>query len=107
MINSPKHFSLHTYAAFQAAISRRISDVNGRRPSTDDSPTDEKTKPSSPDSRLNGEKPNFEALGITVHEKKWTDGTVPMDAVSADLSRLGKVLIKIRNLRLISCVSQH
>ncbi|GMY35966.1 hypothetical protein FCV25MIE_31208 [Fagus crenata] len=92
-----------TYAAFQAAISRRISDVNGRRPSTDDSPTDEKTKPSSPDSRLNGEKPNFEAHGITVHEKKWTDGTVPLDTVSADLSRLGKAWIKIRNLRLISC----
>ncbi|GMY35969.1 hypothetical protein FCV25MIE_31211 [Fagus crenata] len=92
-----------TYAAFQAAISRRISDVNGRRPSTDDSRTDEKTKPSSPDSRLNGEKPNFEAHGITVHEKKWTDGTVPLDTVSADLSRLGKAWIKNRNLRLISC----
>uniref|UniRef100_A0A2N9H2C7 DUF6857 domain-containing protein n=1 Tax=Fagus sylvatica TaxID=28930 RepID=A0A2N9H2C7_FAGSY len=82
----------------QAAISRRISDVNGRRPSTDDSPTDEKTKPSSPDSCLNGEKPNFEALGITVHEKKWTDGTVPLDAVSADLSRLGKEAMQRRVL---------
>uniref|UniRef100_A0A2N9H923 DUF936 domain-containing protein n=1 Tax=Fagus sylvatica TaxID=28930 RepID=A0A2N9H923_FAGSY len=64
----------------QAAISRRISDVNGRRPSTDDSPTDEKTKPSSPDSCLNGEKPNFEAL------------------VSADLSRLGKEAMQRRVL---------
>lgn len=71
--------------------------MNGRRPNTDDSPTDEKTKPSSLDSHLNVEKPNFEALGIAVHEKKWTDGSVPLDAVSSDLARLGKVCIKIRN----------
>nr|XP_023915989.1 uncharacterized protein LOC112027572 [Quercus suber]POF06116.1 hypothetical protein CFP56_45975 [Quercus suber] len=82
----------------QAAISRRISDVNGRRPNTDDSPTDEKTKPSSPDSHLNGENPNFDALGIAVHEKKWTDGSVPLDAVSSDLARLGKEAMQRRVL---------
>ncbi|KAE7998785.1 hypothetical protein FH972_003294 [Carpinus fangiana] len=74
----------------QAAISRRLSDVNGRRPKTDDSSTDEKTKPSSPDRCLIEEKSNIEALGITVHEKKWTDGSVPLDALSSDLARLGK-----------------
>jgi hypothetical protein len=79
--------------------------VNGRRPKTDDSSTDEKTKPSSPDRCLIEEKSNIEALGITVHEKKWTDGSVPLDALSSDLARLGKVWIKIWNLGLTDCIS--
>lgn len=83
------------FAAFQAAISRRLSDVNSRKLSTDDSSSDEKTKPSSPDSCLIEEKLNLGFLGITVHEKKWTDGCVPLDGVSVDLASLGKVWIKI------------
>ncbi|XP_042973281.1 uncharacterized protein LOC122305056 [Carya illinoinensis] len=74
----------------QAAISRRLSDINGRKLSTDDSSSDEKTKLSSPDSCLVEEKLNLGALGIPVHEKKWTDGSVPLDAVSVDLASLGK-----------------
>lgn len=84
-----------SFPAFQAAISRRLSDINGRKLSTDDSSSDEKTKLSSPDSCLVEEKLNLGALGIPVHEKKWTDGSVPLDAVSVDLASLGKVWIKI------------
>lgn len=75
----------------QAAISRRLSDVNGQKTSSNDSSAEEKTKASSTESSLAQEKCNFAALGITIYEKKWTDGSVPLDAVSANLARLGKV----------------
>ncbi|XP_031256816.1 uncharacterized protein LOC116114807 [Pistacia vera] len=68
----------------QAAISRRLSDVS-RKSVSDDSSTKKDTKPSSPETSL-----SYGALGITVHEKKWTDGSVPLDSVSSDLARLGK-----------------
>ena len=55
--------------------------------------THEKIEVGSPQSCMDQEKYNFAALGITIHEKKWTDGSVPFDAVSAKLSRLGKVWI--------------
>ncbi|KAK7265015.1 hypothetical protein RJT34_32631 [Clitoria ternatea] len=74
----------------QAAMSRRLSDVNGQKPGGNDSSSGETTKVDSPQSRGLEEKSNFAALGITIHEKKWTDGSVPLDAVSASLSRLGK-----------------
>lgn len=41
------------------------------------------------------EKPTCAALGFTMHEKKWTDGSVPLDKVSAELARLGKVKMEI------------
>lgn len=84
-------FLLFTVLFLQAAISRRLSDANGRKPNSDDSSSHEKTKSSSPGGCLILEKPSSAALGITVHEKKWTDGSVKLDAVSADLARLGKV----------------
>lgn len=79
----------------QAAMSRRLSDANGQKSGGSDSSssTNEKTKAGSPQTQscLEQEKPSFAALGITIHEKKWTDGSVPFDAVSANLSRLAKV----------------
>ncbi|XP_044471392.1 uncharacterized protein LOC123200311 [Mangifera indica] len=69
----------------QAAISRRLSDVNGRKSVGDDSSSKKQTKACSPETSL-----GYGALGITVHEKKWTDGSVPLDSVSSDLARLGK-----------------
>ncbi|KAI9117586.1 hypothetical protein K1719_011752 [Acacia pycnantha] len=73
----------------QAAISRRLSDVNGQKTSSNDSSAEEKTR-SPTESYQAQEKCNFAALGITIYEKKWTDGTVPLDAVSAKLAKLGK-----------------
>ncbi|THF95525.1 hypothetical protein TEA_002087 [Camellia sinensis var. sinensis] len=78
----------------QAAISRRLSDVNGQKPDKDDSENCEKAKSSS----LVAEKPICTAPGITVHEKKWTDGSTPLDAVSAKLARLGKEAMQRRTL---------
>ncbi|KAL7259874.1 hypothetical protein ACSBR1_005691 [Camellia fascicularis] len=78
----------------QAAISRRLCDVNGQKPDKDDSETCEKAKSSS----VVAEKPICTAPGITVHEKKWTDGSTPLDAVSAKLARLGKEAMQRRTL---------
>lgn len=36
-------------------------------------------------------KPNGAAPVITIHEKKWTDGSVSLDVVSSGLAKLGKV----------------
>lgn len=74
----------------QAAMSRRLSDVSGQKPGSNDSLSNEKIKAGSPQSCVLEEKSNFAAMGITVHEKKWTDGSVPLDAVSGNLARLGK-----------------
>ncbi|MED6162543.1 hypothetical protein PIB30_071438 [Stylosanthes scabra] len=69
---------------------RRLSDVNGNKTSSSDSSTNEKSKTGSPDGGVSREKCNFTSLGITIHEKKWTDGSVPLDSVSANLAKLGK-----------------
>lgn len=76
----------------QVAMTRRLSDVKSRKSDDNDSSSvDENTIDSSPQSCLEVEKSKFAGLGgITIHEKKWTDGSVPLDAVSGKLSRLGK-----------------
>ncbi|KAL7189577.1 hypothetical protein ACSBR1_039264 [Camellia fascicularis] len=74
----------------QAAISRRLSDVDSQKPNRDDSETREKAKSSLTEGGLVTEKPICAASGITIHEKKWTDGSIPLDAVSATLAKLGK-----------------
>ncbi|KAF2304573.1 hypothetical protein GH714_033692 [Hevea brasiliensis] len=68
----------------QAALSRRLSDATSRQPNQDDESSSNETVK--------------EALGFTVHEKKWTDGSVPLDTVSADLARLGKEAMQRRAL---------
>ncbi|KAJ6914049.1 syntaxin-32-like [Populus alba x Populus x berolinensis] len=58
----------------------------------DETSSNEKTKPSSPEGFLEKGTPTCSALGFAVHEKKWTDGSIPLDAVSSDLASFGKVL---------------
>ncbi|KAI7742390.1 hypothetical protein M8C21_033276, partial [Ambrosia artemisiifolia] len=74
----------------QAALSRRLSDAHNQ----DDLATIEKVKASL------CETPTIDktALGITLHEKKWTDGSVPLDAVSLSLAKLGQDAMQRRNL---------
>lgn len=71
-------------------MSRRLSDVNSHE-SKDDSSTDGKSKSSSPEDCAVFDKPSALAAGITIHDKKWTDGSVPLDSVSSSLTKLGKV----------------
>ncbi|KAI7730484.1 hypothetical protein M8C21_019564, partial [Ambrosia artemisiifolia] len=80
----------------QAALSRRLSDVHSQH---EDSPVEGKVKPSPCDTPpIPDRTTTTTALGITLHEKKWTDGSVPLDAVSANLARLGQDAMQRRNL---------
>ncbi|PSS15615.1 Serine/arginine repetitive matrix protein [Actinidia chinensis var. chinensis] len=80
----------------QAAISRRLSDVNAQKPNKDDSEAFGKVKSSLNEGGLVPEKPTCAAPAITIHEKKWTDGSIPLDAVSANLAKLGKEAMQRR-----------
>ncbi|KAI3443355.1 hypothetical protein Pfo_000020 [Paulownia fortunei] len=71
----------------QAAISRRLSDVH------DNLPNNEKSE-----SPVEQEKPNGAAPVITIHERKWTDGSVSLDMVSSGLSKLGKDAMQRRRI---------
>lgn len=68
----------------QAAISRRLSDVSSQK---DDSEISGKVAKSG---LMEAEKPISTSPIIPVHEKKWTDGSIPLDAVSTSLAKLGK-----------------
>ncbi|CAH9143774.1 unnamed protein product [Cuscuta epithymum] len=68
----------------QAAISRRLSDASI---SQDDGASDEKVKCA--ERSVESEKLNMAPV-IRIHEKKWTDGSVPLDSLTPDLAILGK-----------------
>ncbi|KAF8088517.1 hypothetical protein N665_0538s0018 [Sinapis alba] len=71
----------------QAAMSRRLSDANRRK-------SEEKVKSScSSESSL-----VEEVSEITYHDRKWTDGSVPLDSISGDLAKLAKEAMQRRNL---------
>ncbi|CDY64935.1 BnaCnng45570D [Brassica napus] len=74
----------------QAAISRRLSDANRRK--SDSSACEEKVKSCSSESSL-----VEEVSDITYHDRKWTDGSVPLDSISGDLAKLAKEAMQRRN----------
>ncbi|KAG2322880.1 hypothetical protein Bca4012_058348 [Brassica carinata] len=74
----------------QAAISRRLSDANWRK--SDSSACEEKVKSCSSESSL-----VEEVSDITYHDRKWTDGSVPLDNISGDLAKLAKEAMQRRN----------
>ena len=61
-----------------------------QKSNSDDSVTKERAKSSSNEAFVQ-EIANSGDLAITVHKKKWTDGSVALDTVSSDLAMLGKV----------------
>ncbi|KAL8136420.1 hypothetical protein V2J09_002421 [Rumex salicifolius] len=73
----------------QAAISRRLSDASGHE-SWDDTSSCEKKKFGSAELCETPEKLAGLSAKVTVHEKKWTDGSIPFDAVSSKLASFGK-----------------
>ncbi|CAN7030103.1 hypothetical protein BRARA_H00519 [Brassica rapa] len=82
----------------QAAMTRRLSDANRRK--SDSSACEEKAKSCSSASSLVEDEEDvsaFEGLGITYHDRKWTDGSVPLDSISGDLARLAKEAVQRRN----------
>ncbi|KAG8376843.1 hypothetical protein BUALT_Bualt09G0106000 [Buddleja alternifolia] len=74
----------------QAAISRRLSDVHNNLPCDVKSPVAGIT--------VDHEKPSSPAPVITIHEKKWTDGSVSLDSVSSGLAKLGKDAMQRRRV---------
>ncbi|KAL9242390.1 hypothetical protein vseg_016393 [Gypsophila vaccaria] len=79
----------------QAAMSRRLSDANSLD-SKDDASTDGKPKSNSLDDCVTPDKLSALAAGLTIYDKKWTDGSVPLDPVSPALAKLGKEAIQRR-----------
>ncbi|KAL4281193.1 hypothetical protein GQ457_03G046130 [Hibiscus cannabinus] len=84
----------------QAAMSRRLSDVHSQKSNDESCSSNEKTSDSAAEDGPAPEKPTCGggAAGITIHEKKWTDGSVSWDIISADLANLGKEAMQRRAL---------
>ncbi|CAG7906080.1 unnamed protein product [Brassica rapa] len=74
----------------QAAMSRRLSDANRRKSVS--SACEEKVKSCSSETSL-----VEEVSDITYHDRKWTDGSVPLDSISGDLAKLAKEAMQRRN----------
>ncbi|KAF3669952.1 putative omega-hydroxypalmitate O-feruloyl transferase [Capsicum annuum] len=77
----------------QAAISRRLSDVSCH---AEDFGSEGKTKSGAAANSPDPEKTSNAAPVIPVHEKKWTDGSVPLHSVSSELAKLGKEAMQRR-----------
>ncbi|KAK8486125.1 hypothetical protein V6N12_000951 [Hibiscus sabdariffa] len=84
----------------QAAMSRRLSDVHSQKSNDESCSSNEKTSDSAAEDGPAPEKPTCGggAAGITIHEKKWTDGSVSWDIISAGLANLGKEAMQRRAL---------
>jgi hypothetical protein len=71
-------------------MSRRLSDATTEQSSNDDSSVDEWPKP-----RKKVDSASVKAKTIVpkikLHDPKWTDGSIPWDAVSDKLSTIGRV----------------
>ncbi|KAI3854360.1 hypothetical protein MKX03_037247 [Papaver bracteatum] len=83
----------------QVAMSRRLSDANAGQTNQEDPPSNEKPKASRKAESLSViDKPIQTTPKITIHERKWTDGSIPLDAVPANLAKLGKEALQRRTL---------
>jgi hypothetical protein len=72
-------------------MSRQLSDTTSELSSNGDSSVDDRPKPRKKiDS--SSVKMKSTATKIIVHDPKWTDGSIPLDAVSDKLSNIGKVI---------------
>lgn len=71
---------------------RRISDASGAQSNNEESSPNEKPKPTKKiELTSESEKPICAIPNITVHDRKWTDGSIPFDNISDNLAKLGKV----------------
>ncbi|KAG1365595.1 hypothetical protein COCNU_12G005950 [Cocos nucifera] len=82
----------------QAAISRRISDASGAQSNNEESSPNEKPKLTKKiELTSESEKSSCAIPKITIHDRKWTDGSIPFDNVSDNLAKLGKEALQRRN----------
>ncbi|XP_062202777.1 uncharacterized protein LOC133905087 [Phragmites australis] len=80
----------------QEAMSRRLSDATTEQSSNDDSSVDERPKPRK---KIDSTSVKTKAIApkIILHDPKWTDGSIPLDALSDKLSKIGKEAIERRD----------
>ncbi|TVU50632.1 hypothetical protein EJB05_02010, partial [Eragrostis curvula] len=80
----------------QEAMSRRLSDATTEQSSNDDSSVDERPKPRK---KIDSSSVKIKSTApkIILHDPKWTDGSMPLDAVSDKLSKIGKEAIERRD----------
>ena len=71
-------------------MSRRLSDATTEISSNDGSSVDERPKPRKK-TDSSAVKMKAVAPKILLHDPKWTDGSIPLDAISGTLSKIGKV----------------
>ncbi|XP_016471530.2 uncharacterized protein LOC107793650 [Nicotiana tabacum] len=90
---SKKKTDIQAILRTQAAISRRLSDVSSH---ADDFGSEAKVKSGVAENSSDAEKTKNVAPVIPVHEKKWTDGSVSLNAVSSELAKLGKEAMQRR-----------
>lgn len=78
-------------------MSRRLSDATTEQSSNDDSSVDEQPKPRK---RIDSTSVKAKAVvpKIKLHDPKWTDGSIPLDALSDKLSKIGRVSTKHSSL---------
>ena len=83
-----KHFYLLLYQ--QEAISRRLSDATTEQSSNDDSSVDERPKPRK---KIDSTSVKVKTIvpKIKLHDPKWTDGSILLDALSDKLSKIRRV----------------
>ncbi|KAJ1264644.1 hypothetical protein BS78_08G015700 [Paspalum vaginatum] len=80
----------------QEAMSRRLSDAATEISSNDGSSVDERPKPRKK-TDSSAVKMKATAPKILLHDPKWTDGSIPLDALSDTLSKTGKEAIERRD----------
>ncbi|KAL6653308.1 hypothetical protein ACP70R_008886 [Stipagrostis hirtigluma subsp. patula] len=85
-----------TILSTQEAMSRRLSDATTEQSSNDDSSVDERPKPRK---KVDSTSVKTKAMApkILLHDPKWTDGSIPLDALSDKLSKIGKEAIERRD----------
>ncbi|XP_062203546.1 uncharacterized protein LOC133905796 isoform X2 [Phragmites australis] len=78
------------------AMSRRLSDATTEQSSNDDSSVDERPKPRK---KIDSTSVKTKAIApkIALHDPKWTDGSIPLDALPDKLSKIGKEAIERRD----------
>ncbi|CAD6255072.1 unnamed protein product [Miscanthus lutarioriparius] len=88
----------------QEAMSRRLSDATTEQSSNDDSSVDERPKPRKK-IESTSVKAKTTAPKIILHDPKWTDGSIPLDAIPDKLSKIGKEAFERRDLAATAAAS--
>ncbi|KAG2652428.1 hypothetical protein PVAP13_1NG355900 [Panicum virgatum] len=104
VIKSRAKVDKDTILRTQEAMSRRLSDATTEQYSTDDSSVVERPKPHKK-IESTSVKAKTVVPKIKIHDPKWTDGSIPLDALSDQLSKIGREAIERRDAAAIVAAS--